>query len=105
MTEAVVVALITALGAVLAQYFLGRAANKDLLAQIDKQSEVSDQEIKGEIGVIKNEIKNLSDRVERHNNVVERTYALEQKTAVLDEKMKVANHRIDDLEGEGKDGN
>ena len=90
MSEAIIVALITALGAVVAQYFLGRAANKDLLAQIDKQSTVSDQEIKGEISVIKNEIKNLSERVEKHNNVIERTYALEQKTAVLEEKMKVA---------------
>ena len=99
MTEAIVVAVITAGGAVLAQWLLGRAANKDLLNQIDKQSEVSDQEIKGEIGVIKNEIKNLSERVEKHNNVIERTYALEQKTAVLDEKMKVANNRIKDLEG------
>lgn len=99
MSEAIIVALIPALGAVLAQYFLGRAANKDLLAQIEKRSEVSDQEIKGEISVIKNEFKNLSERVEKHNNVIERTYALEQKTAVLDEKMKVANHRIDDLEG------
>ena len=105
MTEAIVVAVITAGGAVLAQWLLGRAANKDLLNQIDKQSEVSDQEIKGEIGIIKNEIKNLSDRVERHNNVIERTFALEQRCAVLDEKMKVANHRIEDLEGGKNDGN
>lgn len=99
MTEAIIVAVITAVGAVLAQYFLGKANSKDLLSQIDKQSEVSDQEIKGEINVIKNEIKNLSERVKKHNNVIERTYRLEQQAAVLEEKVKVANHRIDDLEG------
>lgn len=99
MTEAIIVAVITAGGAVLAQWLLGRAANKDLLAEIDKQSNVSDQEIKGEIGVIKNEIKNLAERVEKHNNVIERTYKLEKDMGVMEEKMKVANHRIDDLEG------
>lgn len=45
------------------------------------------------------EIKALTKEVEKHNNVIERVYALETKADVFEEKMKVANHRIDDLEG------
>ncbi len=41
----------------------------------------------------------LTKRVDKHNNVIERTYRLEEQAAVLDEKIKVANHRIEDLEG------
>ena len=37
-------------------------------------------------------IEQLEKKVEKHNSVVERTFLLE-------EKMKVANHRIEDLEG------
>lgn len=40
-------------------------------------------------------IEQLERKVQQHNNMVERTY-------ILEEKMKVANHRIDDLEGERK---
>ena len=32
-------------------------------------------------------------------NLVERTYKLEERTELQEEKIKVANHRIDDLEG------
>ena len=40
-------------------------------------------------------IEQLEKKVEKHNSVVERTFLLE-------EKMKVANHRIEDLEGKVK---
>lgn len=42
--------------------------------------------------LIKFRIEQLEKKVEKHNSVVERTFLLE-------EKMKVANHRIEDLEG------
>ncbi|MCI9381389.1 MAG: hypothetical protein HFG88_10180 [Dorea sp.] len=42
--------------------------------------------------LIKYRIEQLEKKVEKHNSVVERTYLLE-------EKMRVANHRIEDLEG------
>ena len=44
-------------------------------------------------------LEQLEKKVEKHNNLVERTYALEEKTALQEEKLRVANHRIDDLEG------
>ena len=42
--------------------------------------------------LIKYRIEQLEKKVEKHNSVVERTFLLE-------EKMKIANHRIEDLEG------
>ena len=44
-------------------------------------------------------IEQLERKVEKHNNLVERTYCLEEREALLEEKLRVANHRIEDLEG------
>lgn len=44
-------------------------------------------------------IEQLEKKVEKHNNVIERVYSLEKHEAVMEEEIKVANHRIDDLEG------
>ena len=41
----------------------------------------------------------LTKRVDKHNNVVERTYGIEKRLSVQEEQIKVANHRIEDLEG------
>lgn len=44
-------------------------------------------------------IDQLEEKVNKHNNLIERTYKIEQRLGVDEEKLKVANHRIDDLEG------
>lgn len=44
-------------------------------------------------------IQQLEDKVEKHNKVIERVYNLEKDAAVFEEEIKVANHRIEDLEG------
>lgn len=44
-------------------------------------------------------IEQLENKVEKHNNFIERIYELERVSDVHEEKIKVANHRIDDLEG------
>ena len=44
-------------------------------------------------------IEQLEKKVEKHNNVIERVYNLEKHEAVMEEEIKVANHRINDLEG------
>jgi len=72
----IVVAVITAGGALLGTYFANRKAQ----------------------GLIEYRLQKLEEKVSMHNNVVERVYKLEQDAAVFDEKIKVANHRIDDLE-------
>lgn len=101
MSEAVIVALLSGGLTLLGTIITVLATHKSTLASLDKKTEVSDAQIKGQLDVIKADIRTLSNRVDKHNNVIERTYALEQKAAVFEEKMKVANHRIDDLE-EGK---
>ena len=44
-------------------------------------------------------LEQLEDKVHKHNNLIERTYCLEKRCDLADEKLKVANHRLDDLEG------
>lgn len=44
-------------------------------------------------------IQQLEKKVEKHNNVIERVYNLEKQEAVIEEEIKVANLRINDLEG------
>lgn len=44
-------------------------------------------------------IEQLEKKVDKHNQVIDRVYRLEQHDAVFDEEIKVANHRINDLEG------
>ncbi|MBD5103796.1 MAG: hypothetical protein HDT47_02910 [Ruminococcaceae bacterium] len=44
-------------------------------------------------------IEQLEKKVDKHNQVIDRVYRLEQRDAVFDEEIKVANHRINDLEG------
>ena len=73
----VVVAVVTGLLAVLGQKVIADAKNKELYAKLDKDSELSDQKIQGQIDVIKTEIKTLSDRVNVHNNLIDRMYKVE----------------------------
>ena len=44
-------------------------------------------------------IEQLEKKVSVHNQLVERMYEVEKREDVIEEKVKVANHRIDDLEG------
>ena len=97
MSEAIIVALITVAGSIIVQVFISRANTRDLYAKLDKQSEISDQRIQGEIDVIKTEIRQLTVQVEKHNQVIDRTYALENRMGVAEERISDANHRINEL--------
>lgn len=94
MSDAVVVALIALVG----QVIIAAVSNSGIVAKMDKQSEVADTKIHGEIDVIKTEVSTLRQEVQKHNNLVERTYKLEERVSVNEEKIKVANNRIADLE-------
>lgn len=87
MTEAIIVALITAASAVICQIVIAANSRKTMQqAQYDSQK------------LIEYKIDKLSERVDKHNSVIARTYKLEQDYAVVAEQIKVANHRIEDLE-------
>jgi len=86
-TEAIIVALITAASAVVCQLVIAANSRKTMQqAQYDSQK------------LIEYKIDKLSERVDKHNSVIARTYKLEQDYAVVAEQIKVANHRIEDLE-------
>ena len=99
MSEAVIVALVSG-GLTLAGTILTVVlSHKSTIQTLEKNSELADQQIKGEIGIVNEKIEELSRRVERHNQVIDRTYELERRADVMEEKIKVANARIKDLEG------
>jgi len=80
MSENIVIALIAFAGTLLGSYFAQRKTTALVVYRLEQ----------------------LEKKVDRHNSVIERTYELEQSVCIIEEKMKVANHRIDDLEGKEK---
>ena len=90
--DAVVSALIGAIGAIIVCVIQSNTQHQKQQAQFDKA-----------IGLIEYKIDELTAKVEKHNNLVERTYNLEQTATLHEEKIKVANHRIDDLEKKERD--
>ena len=82
----VIVAVVTGALAVLGQKIIANGNNEKLYAKLDKQSEVSDQKIQGQIDVIKTEIKTLSDRVNKHNDLIDRMYHVEADVQELKHK-------------------
>ena len=88
MNEAIVVALITGGLALVGQIIVAARNNKELYAKLDKQSELADERMRGEITVIQTEITELRHQVEKHNSVIERTYALEKEQAKQAEQIK-----------------
>lgn len=51
------------------------------------------------ISLIEYKLEQLEKKQDKHNGVVERLYQVEQRLGIDEEKIKVANHRIEDLEG------
>ena len=84
MTDAIWVAVIALIG----QIIIAAISNSGLIAKLDKQSEVNDTKIQGEMQVIKTEVSNLREEVQKHNQVVARTYELEKQVARHDEQIK-----------------
>ena len=82
--EAIVVAVIALIG----QIIIAAISNNGIIAKLDKNSEVADTRIQGEMDVIKNDIKNLRQEVQKHNQVVSRTYDLEKQVARHDEQIR-----------------
>jgi MFS superfamily sulfate permease-like transporter len=77
MAETIIVAVISFAGTLCGVYFANRKSTALIAYRMEQ----------------------LEKKVDKHNTVIERTYRLEENEKILDEKMKVANHRIDDLEG------
>lgn len=75
MSEAVIVALITGIFAVIAQFIISRQSSKELYAKLDKHQAVTDTKIE-----------ELTREVREHNNFARRVPVLEEKVANLEKK-------------------
>ena len=84
MADAIIVALIALAG----QIVIALISNIGLVSKLDKQSEVNDTKIHGEIDVIKNEMTTLRQEVQKHNGLIERTYKLEERVSLLEHEQK-----------------
>ena len=84
MSDAVIVALIALAG----QVIIAVVSNIGLIDKLDKQSQVADTKMQGELDVVKNEVTTLRQAVEKHNSMIERTYKLETQVARHDEPIK-----------------
>ena len=88
---AIAAAFVTGLFAVAGQIIISNKSTSELFGKLDKQSELADEKIKGEIKVVNARIDDLTREVRDHNNFARRV-------PVLEEQVKVLNARIGALE-------
>jgi chaperonin cofactor prefoldin len=90
MSEAVIVALITGVFAVIAQLLIAKQSSKELYAKLDKESELSDARLDAKLekhqAVTDTKIEELTREVREHNNFARRVPVLEEKVANLEKK-------------------
>ena len=97
MDSAILVALVTGVCAVIGNVIVSARNTKDLFDKLDKDTELADQklsgemetfraEVKGDLGVMRKEIEQLREEVKKHNGVVERMAKLEIRVENLEEK-------------------
>lgn len=96
MSEAVIVAIVTAGLSLIGTIITVLVANRQTLSALDKKSELSDAKLEAELkkhqAVTDTKIEELTRKVEKHNNIIERTYKLEGE-------MLEVQHDIRDMKG------
>ena len=97
MSDAVIVAIITGVFAVVGQLLIQRSSNRDLYAKLDKQSEVSDQKLDAKLekyqAVTDEKIAELTREVRKHNNFAEKIPVMETEERRLNERIKVLENK------------
>lgn len=87
--------IVTAVLSLRGQKEIAAASQREMLAQLDKQSELADARMEAKVekyaAVTDTKIEELMREVREHNNFAKRM-------PVVEEQIKVANHRIADLE-------
>lgn len=90
MTEAIIVAVIAGVCAVIGQALIARSTNNSLLAKLEKQSELTDQSIAAKLdryqAVTDTKLETLTEEVRRHNAFAERIPVLENRITTLEGK-------------------
>ena len=89
MSEAILVALITGICAIIAQCIISKQSSKDLYAKLDK-NELADAKIEARLekhqAITDTKIEELTREVREHNNFARRVPVLEEKIANLEKK-------------------
>lgn len=97
MSDAIIVAIITGVFAVIGQLLISRSSTKDLYAKLDKQSEISDQKLDAKLekyqAVTDTKIDELTREVRRHNEFATRVPLLEAEDRRLNERIKVLENK------------
>ena len=88
MWETIIGSVISAITAIVVCVINANSNHKKLLAELEKHDELQAYRIE-----------QLEKKQDKHNAVIERTYKLEERMELAEERQKVANHRIEDLEG------
>ena len=90
MSEAIIVALITGVFAVIAQMIISKSSSDKLYAKLDKDSELADAKLESRLekhqAVTDTKIEELTREVREHNNFARRVPVLEEKIANLEKK-------------------
>ena len=97
MNDAIIVALITAAGAIGAHWILARKNTKDLYAKLEKDSELADERLSAKLekhqAVTDTKIEALTNEVKKHNN-----FAME--IPVIKNDIKNLYYRLNDKEAQ-----
>jgi hypothetical protein len=97
MSDAVIVAIITGVFAVLGQLLIQRSTVRDLYNKLDKQSELTDQKLDSKLetyqAVTNTKIEELTREVRKHNNFAERIPVMEAEEKRLNERIKVLENK------------
>ena len=95
MSDAIIVALVTGVLAIIGNVILTHQSNNKVLNELEKRSEISDVKLEGQItqmrGVWEVKLQALTESVNKHNGFAERI-------PVLEEKIRAMQTRIEDLE-------
>ena len=90
MDTEVIVALIGFAGVIGAQWLITKRQNTDLMAKIEKNSELQDQKLDAKIekmqAVTETKLEELTREVREHNNFARRVPVLEEKVNALERR-------------------
>lgn len=84
MSEAIIVAVIALVGEII----IAAITHSGLVAKLDKQSEVADTKMRGDMAVMEEEISSLRQEVQKHNQLIDRMYRLETRVSIIEDKIK-----------------
>lgn len=90
MSEAIIVAIVTGVCAILSQIIVSKRSSKDIFDKLDKESALSDAKLDAKLerhqAVTDTKIEELTREVRLHNGFAQRIPVLEEKVSQLEKK-------------------